>query len=182
MGDVPGFDESQRVPPQAPFLRRGGFARAEYPLLRVPLATWQGFLFIALATDPEPVAAVYGRYDARFDPWGVSGLRLASRIEYDVRANWKLIVENYSDCFHCRAVHPELNRRSDYRNGSDDVVDGFLLGGYMWVNYRRLKPTACQTNCVGVWLVDGSPLTGTSPTSASSQRHSWRTNGIRFTR
>ena len=29
---------------------------------------------------------------------------------YDVRANWKVIVENYNECYHCSGVHPELCR------------------------------------------------------------------------
>jgi Rieske 2Fe-2S family protein len=129
MGEVPGFD------------------RAEYPLFRVSLETWQGFLFTSLAAEPAPLAASYGRYDERFAAWGLESLRAGSRIEYDVRANWKLIVENYSDCYHCRAVHPELNRRSDYRNGSDDVVEGFLLGGYMWMNEPGARLTRSGRSC-----------------------------------
>jgi len=35
-------------------------------------------------------------------------LRLGKRIVYDVRANWKVMLENYNECYHCGGVHPEL--------------------------------------------------------------------------
>ena len=36
------------------------------------------------------------------------GLRVGTRITYDIDANWKTIVENYNECYHCGPVHPEL--------------------------------------------------------------------------
>jgi Rieske 2Fe-2S family protein len=35
-------------------------------------------------------------------------LETAARIVYPVAANWKAIVENYNECYHCGPVHPEL--------------------------------------------------------------------------
>lgn len=124
-----------------------GFEMPESPLFPAALASWHGFLLVSLAADPEPISESFGRYDARFAPWGLADLRTRARIEYDVAANWKLIVENYSDCYHRRAVHPELNRRSDYQNGVDDVVDGFLLGGYMWMNEPGTSLTRSGRPC-----------------------------------
>ena len=33
---------------------------------------------------------------------------MGRRITYDVKANWKLIIENFMECYHCATIHPEL--------------------------------------------------------------------------
>ena len=48
----------------------------------------------------------------------VTGLTLT----YDVAANWKVIAENYNECYHCGPVHPELVR----------LVPAFGAGGTDW--------------------------------------------------
>jgi Rieske 2Fe-2S family protein len=52
-------------------------------------------------------------------------------MDYDVRANWKLIVQNYSECLHCPTIHPELSTRLPYTSGANDLTEGPFLGGYM---------------------------------------------------
>ena len=61
----------------------------------------------------------------------VAALRSAKRIEYDVRANWKLIFENYSECYHCPGVHPMLSKISPYDSAENDLAEGPFLGGFM---------------------------------------------------
>ncbi len=51
--------------------------------------------------------------------------------EYDVRANWKLIFQNYSECYHCLGVHPELSKISPYDSAENDLTEGPFLGGFM---------------------------------------------------
>jgi Rieske 2Fe-2S family protein len=55
----------------------------------------------------------------------------AAAITYDVHANWKAIVENYSECLHCPGVHPELNRLSHYLSGDEYEGAGAWCGGSM---------------------------------------------------
>ena len=64
----------------------------------------------------------------RFD---FSTLRRAKRIEYDVKANWKFIAENYSECYHCPGVHPQLNKLTPYDLGGDFDPNGAWQGGWM---------------------------------------------------
>ena len=40
--------------------------------------------------------------------YGIGGLDVGHRVVYDVAANWKLIVENFMECYHCSSIHPEL--------------------------------------------------------------------------
>ena len=44
----------------------------------------------------------------RIDAWELDRLVTGRRIVYDVAANWKLIVENFQECYHCTSIHPEL--------------------------------------------------------------------------
>jgi len=53
-----------------------------------------------------------------------------------VQANWKLVVQNYSECYHCPLIHPELAKRSPYRSGQNDLFEGPFLGGYMHLNHE----------------------------------------------
>jgi phenylpropionate dioxygenase-like ring-hydroxylating dioxygenase large terminal subunit len=108
-----------------------GFDRADYPLRSIPLAEWQGFLFISLGMRPEPferhLAALAGKF---------TGLRLAElervhRKTYDVAANWKLFFQNYNECYHCPTAHPLLNRLTPYRQSHNEFGEGAVLGGPM---------------------------------------------------
>ena len=55
------------------------------------------------------------------------------RIDYDVKANWKAIVENYLECYHCPGVHPQLNRITPYTSGSYLPSNGAAMNSYMEV-------------------------------------------------
>ena len=108
-----------------------GFDPIDYPLHPVPLARWEGLLFIHLGDAPEPFATSHAPVLHRFARFRLPALRSTRRIEYDVRANWKLLFENYSECYHCGVVHPTLARLSPANSGSNDLVAGPFLGGPM---------------------------------------------------
>jgi Rieske 2Fe-2S family protein len=116
MQDVPGFD------------------RDDYPLRRAELAEWEGFLFVNLAPEPAPFEAAYAPLLGKFAAWDIANLRVAKRIDYDLACNWKLIVQNYSECYHCPLIHPELERLSESTSGRNDMAAGPFLGGYMTLN------------------------------------------------
>ena len=108
-----------------------GFDKRDYPLHAVALAEWEGFLFINLARSPEPFAHAFAPLMGRFSRFGLARLRSAQRIEYDVRANWKLVFQNYSECLHCPVIHPALAKLTPYTSGENDMFEGPFLGGYM---------------------------------------------------
>ena len=58
-------------------------------------------------------------------------LRLGHRIVYDVAANWKLIIQNYSECLHCPGVHPALQRLSHFLSSENEPANPSYLGGWM---------------------------------------------------
>ena len=116
-----------------------GFEKADYPLHEVNLGIWEGFIFVNL----RDASAERGDYSlehwfaplsGKFSHWNMSILQPAKRIEYDVRANWKLMFENYSECYHCPGVHPQLQKVSPYDSAKNDLREGPFLGGFMKIN------------------------------------------------
>jgi Rieske 2Fe-2S family protein len=108
-----------------------GFDKADYSLHAVNLGLWEGFIFVNLADKPTPLEEWFAPLAGKFSYWNLSILRSAKRIEYDVRANWKLIFENYSECYHCPGVHPMLSKVSPYDSAENDLCEGPFLGGFM---------------------------------------------------
>lgn len=107
-----------------------GFERAEYSLIPAGVATFGGFLFVTLVPDAEPFSHTYAELLVRFAAWNLAGLRVARSIEYELACNWKLIFQNYSECYHCPLVHPQLDKLSPSDSGRNDLSDGPILGGY----------------------------------------------------
>src|SRR5438552_4759573 len=108
-----------------------GFDKADYSLHAVNLALWEGFIFVSLAESPTPLEEWFAPLKGKFSHWNLPKLCSAKRIEYDVRANWKLIFENYSECYHCPGVHPALSKLTPYDAAENDLATGPFLGGFM---------------------------------------------------
>ena len=108
-----------------------GFDKADYSLHAVNLALWEGFIFVNLGDASASLEEWFAPLMGKFSHWNLPRLRSAKRIEYDVRANWKLIFENYSECYHCPGVHPTLSKVSPYDSAENDLTEGPFLGGFM---------------------------------------------------
>jgi phenylpropionate dioxygenase-like ring-hydroxylating dioxygenase large terminal subunit len=109
----------------------GGFCREEYPLHRVNIDEWDGHIFINLNPDPVPLDVQLEDLPRKFSRWQMTDLRLHRRIEYEVKANWKLIMVNYNECLHCPILHPALSSISDYLSGENDPPHQGYIGGTM---------------------------------------------------
>ncbi len=108
-----------------------GFDKAQYPLHEAAVAEWEGFLFVSIAPEPEPFELAWAPMRGRLARFGLERLRVGHRVLYDVRANWKLVFQNYSECLHCPTIHPKLATVLPYQSGANDLVEGPFLGGYM---------------------------------------------------
>jgi Rieske 2Fe-2S family protein len=148
------------------------FNKADYSLHPVNLALWEGFIFVNLA-DSESLTSIlsqrerqnelpsagyrsltdwFAPLDGKFSRWNLPTLRSAKRIEYDVRANWKLIFENYSECYHCLGVHPELSKISPYDSAENDLTEGPFLGGFMRI--AKGKSLTMSGNACALGIAD----------------------------
>ena len=133
-----------------------GFDKADYSLQPVNLGVWEGFIFVNLADNPTPLEKWFGPLAGKFSHWNLAKLRSARRIEYDVRANWKLIFENYSECYHCPGVHPMLSKVSPYDSAENDLSEGPFLGGFMTIN--KGKSLTMSGNACALAVGDGNDL------------------------
>ena len=85
------------------------FRLADFSLYPVGCAEWGGFVF--LHTTPAAATALpgqLGKVPARLANYKLAELRIGHRISYTVDANWKILCENYNECYHCGPLHPEL--------------------------------------------------------------------------
>ncbi|HWB37432.1 MAG TPA: aromatic ring-hydroxylating dioxygenase subunit alpha [Rugosimonospora sp.] len=89
--------------------------KRSFGLNRLHVREWLGYVWVCLADQPPSFEEqVQGAVVTRLgdlesiDHYDVAHLALARRIRYDVAANWKLIVENFMECYHCATIHPEL--------------------------------------------------------------------------
>ncbi|MDQ1752257.1 MAG: glycine betaine catabolism [Pseudonocardiales bacterium] len=89
--------------------------RSEFGLMRVAVREWLGYVWLCLADEPpsfeqavmQTVADRLGDLES-IEHYDLDNLSVGRRIVYDVKANWKLIVENFMECYHCATIHPEL--------------------------------------------------------------------------
>jgi glycine betaine catabolism A len=109
------------------------FCRDDFPLHSVACHIWEGFVWINLASQPEPFETSFAPVLDKFRAWNVDSLVSGGRREYEVKANWKLIAQNYSECYHCAVIHPELTRMTPPKSGGNDLIEGPFLGGFMEV-------------------------------------------------
>ncbi len=107
-----------------------GFDRRSYPLHEAALVEASGFLFVALQPQ-TPFETQLEPFFEHVERWGLDRLRSAHRIRYEAACNWKLVFQNYSECYHCPVIHPQLERLSPWDSGRNDLMEGPILGGYM---------------------------------------------------
>jgi phenylpropionate dioxygenase-like ring-hydroxylating dioxygenase large terminal subunit len=122
--------------------RDEGFDRASHPLSSLSLQVRAGFVFACMADEPPPIDAYFasnpeGDLIRSAERWHMQDLRTAHRIVYEVEANWKIVVENYSECLHCPGVHPELVQLVPlFRTGNVEDDDGAELADGAWAFTR----------------------------------------------
>ena len=135
----------------APFLEEGdGFCKEELSLFPIGVESWGGFVFINLSNGTTRTSLLdqLGGAPERVRRYPLSELRIARRIRYEVEANWKVILENYNECYHCGPVHPELCR----------VVPAFRQKGGMDLDWDRGVP-----HRDGAWTFTMSGTTNRKP-------------------
>ena len=106
--------------------------RMAFPLHRVAVESWQGMLFVSLATDPPPLVDWLAEHSGEilsFERLQLDRLRLGRLETSTVAANWKILVENYAECLHCPQIHPELVEIIPLHQQGDVIDEGRNDGG-----------------------------------------------------
>jgi Rieske 2Fe-2S family protein len=141
----------------------GDIDRTAFGLIPVAATEWLGYLWVCLADEPPPFEdSVMGAVTERLgdaeaiEHYQVGELVLGRRERYEVAANWKLIVENFMECYHCATIHPELTEVLP------EFADG--LAAQYYVGHGALFGDDVQG-----FTVDGSAGLGTLPELSESQ-------------
>ena len=92
---------------------------------------WHGWVFVDRSGSAPDFAVHIGELEDVVAPYDAGSLVTAETHEYDVAANWKVIVENYQECYHCPMIHPELCRVSPPDSGENLDPEGGWVGGWM---------------------------------------------------
>ena len=87
-----------------------GFDVADFPLYRISVKEWSGFIFVALNDRPPPFEKIFDLPLNRLDAWPLEELVVGHVLSKTMRSNWKIFWENYNECLHCPGVHPQLSQ------------------------------------------------------------------------
>src|ERR1700722_2941556 len=87
-----------------------GFDVADFPLYRVSVKEWRGFIFVALTDSPPVFEKIFDLPLNRLDAWPLENLVVGHVLLKTINSNWKIFWENYNECLHCPGVHPRLSQ------------------------------------------------------------------------
>lgn len=132
----------------------------KYHLHQLPSDSWGGFLFVNVSASATTLTAQLGNIPQRTARYPLADLECGKRIQYSVKANWKVILENYNECYHCAGVHPELCK----------IVPAFRRNGGAGLDWEAGIPQRDGTN---TFTFDGTtnrkPFPGLN--EAEKERH-----------
>jgi phenylpropionate dioxygenase-like ring-hydroxylating dioxygenase large terminal subunit len=91
------------------------FDKSEFPLERLPVAVWGPLVFVSLDPDVQPFQEWIGPVEESLLATGMRLDTLVSRkrTTFDIAGNWKIVAENFLECYHCQAAHPNYARVFD---------------------------------------------------------------------
>jgi glycine betaine catabolism A len=111
----------------------------------VHLAEWHGLVWLNLAENPPLLdEQVWPQLDyrlggdrAKFDRYDLAGLVVGQRVDYPVAANWKIIQENFQECYHCATIHPELvDTLPQFRSLAGGATASYETDGYHFAEHK----------------------------------------------
>lgn len=101
------------------------FDKSAYGLHPAHVKVVNGLIFISLAQDPPDFTKVSQDYSPFLSPYKIDQAKVAYKKTYVLRTNWKLIAENFRECYHCGVAHPEYCNAvigANMRETADDVI------------------------------------------------------------
>ncbi len=104
---------------------------SEFPLVGIAVTEYMGWVWVDLSGEAEPIESHFGNLADMAAPYETDRISTAAVHSYVVDANWKIIVENYNECYHCSSIHPELCEVTPTDSGYDHEPTGMWCGGTM---------------------------------------------------
>jgi len=121
-----GMDGSLKGAPRAE--GDADFCKADFGLVPAKVETWGPWAFVHLDTNATPLAQTLGRLPEIVASSGIvlEELEFHGRTEWEARANWKVMLENYLECYHCAIAHPGFSQMIDVD------PDAYVLQPHEW--------------------------------------------------
>jgi phenylpropionate dioxygenase-like ring-hydroxylating dioxygenase large terminal subunit len=144
------LDGTLRAAPRAN--EQASFDKNALSLVAFPIESWGPLIFVNPDPAAQPLGELLGPLPEIFTRAGIDvrGLRLFRRDVYSLAANWKIVIENFNECYHCPVAHPRFSEVIDtdaYRVDTDHEFFSIYYGPYLrergqGVTYATLWPTA----------------------------------------
>ena len=119
-----------------------GFRLEDYPLLPLKVDTLGPWVFVNVDREADPIASQYGKVLDVIAQSGVdlSSLELHSRVDWQSCSNWKTMLENYLECYHCAVAHPGFSAAIDV------LPENYNLGIHGWFlsQVGHVRPSALE--------------------------------------
>ena len=123
----------------------GNFDMADFPLRPITVEEWHGWIFLDISGLAGPLSQHVTGLEERIAQYAPERLVVQGRHEYVIQANWKIIIENYQECYHCSSIHPELCQVSPPESGENWAPSaGAWVGGW-----QDLRPHAITMSLDG---------------------------------
>lgn len=111
------------------FMDTENFNKEEWPLLEVRSVEWFGWIFINASGDAPEFSEWVGNLTGVVAPWDPTDMVVGESHKYTLKTNWKTVIENYLECYHCPSIHPELCRVAPPESAMGLHQTGMWLGG-----------------------------------------------------
>ena len=126
------------------------FDKSKYSLKQIKLKVFHGMIFINFDDEPDSFNPIEQDLDACMQPYGLKKAKIAYKKSYLIKANWKLAVENYCECYHCIPSHPDYSEAHGRSLPDEEVAD--LLDQVM----KKGDKVGLTRHCVNnEWLDSG---------------------------
>lgn len=120
--------------------REEGFSKDDYPLVSIRVDTWGPFVFVNADRDAKPLAHYVGELPGIIAQSGLdlSQPKFRKREQWRANANWKVMIENYLECYHCPVAHPGFSAVID--------VNTYVLKAFEWFSsqYAPARASALE--------------------------------------
>jgi Rieske 2Fe-2S family protein len=107
-----------------------GFDPSRWPLKRLPAVERHGLIFVDMSDGGAGDLPLAG-LGPLISPYEPERLVAAATRTYDAASNWKILIENYQECYHCPSIHPELCQVTRPHSGENYPASGSWTGGWM---------------------------------------------------
>ena len=101
------------------------FCKEEYNLHSVHVQVVEGLIFICLAEEAPDFSSINNSLAPYLKPFNINNAKVAAIKNYELKANWKLVAENFRECYHCGGAHPEYCSAvigANLRENTDELI------------------------------------------------------------